>query len=800
MKLLIVESPTKVKTIGKYLGKDYKILASFGHVRDLPSKNGSIDTDNNFEMKYQIKANSVRHINEIVKAAKASEQVLLATDPDREGEAISWNIAEILKEKKAITSSNVFRVSFTEITPSAVKNAILNPRTIDLHLVDAQKARLSLDYLVGFNLSPVLWRKLPGSRSAGRVQSVALRLIAEREKEIKQFNPKEYWSIDIEFSKDEKAPCLAKVIEHNRKKINKEYPSDQKEANRVKSAIIEVGKCVISNISEKDFKQNPYPPFMTSTLQQAAFQSYSFASKKTMRVAQTLYEGIDMNNERIGLITYMRTDGLGLSNDAIKDITGYIAKVFGSNFVPSKPNVFKTKIKNAQEAHEAIRPTDVSITPDVAAKYLDTDELKLYTMIWRRAVACQMVPAVKTTKGIEFRISSTKTIATMSQTVIKFAGFLQVYKNATEEDDNNVNIFSLPDWKKDQEVDIVNVLPCQHFTLPPPRFNDASLIKKMEELGIGRPSTYSSVVSIVQDRGYVVLSKKQFYASMRGMVVSSFLKCFAKKYVEYDFTASLEQSLDNISSGESSRADVLREFWDPFKKCMDKCMLLDYHDTSKELTEELKGYLFHLNNNGSFDNECSKCKVGKMMVNIGKFGPYLRCSEYPDCSNTVRLSEQEEGYPLDESPEPLDNSITHDGATITLKKGPYGRYLEVVRGDDKRNKAIPKEISDINEETMILYGSLPKAIGLHPDNGKKVNVGVGKFGPYIEHSGVYVSIKTEQIQLITLAESIDLITKKEKRMKSRSVSTGIAKKSTKKLTTATKGRKGSVVKKAKVIK
>ena len=795
MKLLVVESPTKVKTIGKYLGSGYKILASFGHVRDLPSKNGSVDVEKDFKMLYQIKSGSKKHIDAIVSAAKKSSEVLLATDPDREGESIAWSVSEVLKERKAIDPKKISRVSFSEITPNAVKKAISNPRLIDEHLVEAQQARLSLDYLVGFNISPVLWKKLPGSRSAGRVQSVASRLIAERESEIKQFKPKEYWTIDIEF-KQENTKCLAKVIEHDTKKFGKDYPTTKEETKKIENDINKVGVLVVSDIAEKPFKQNPYPPFITSTLQQAAFQSYSFTSKRTMQTAQRLYEGVDIGNERVGLITYMRTDGFGLSNDALSSIRTYIKDNFSNEFLPEKPLVYKTKVKNAQEAHEAIRPTNISITPTVAEKYLSGDDLKLYIMIWRRAVACQMAPAVKVTKSIKLSIEKTGTIATMSQTIIKFPGFLQIYRNLNNSDndikenlkDDFNNIFSLPNFEKGQNINIDTTISAQHFTAPPPRFNESSLIKKMEELGIGRPSTYSSIVNIIQDRGYVELSNKQFHASTRGMIVTAFLKCFATKYVEYDFTASLEHSLDEISSGNSTKLTVLNNFWKPFFSCMKNCEELDYHKVSEALSNDLKGYLFHINADGEPEDCCVKCKEGKMLINIGRFGPYLRCSRYPDCDNTVRLSQTEDGYALDEPLESEQEPILYNGKKMKLKKGPYGKYVEVIDGDKKHNRSIPKSVTDIDEKTIILYGSLPRVIG--EEEGLNIIVGVGPFGPYVSHNKVYASIKIDQIDSIKSEEAMLLIKKKIEKIKSKGkVASSSSSKTKKKTSVAIKSKK-----------
>jgi DNA topoisomerase-1 len=768
MNLVVVESPAKAKTINKYLGDDYVVIASMGHVRDLPSKDGSVVPEEDFKMKYQIKDGAAKNVKKIVDSAKKADIILLASDPDREGEAIAWNIAEILKESK-IDSSKFKRMVFNEITPKSIKDAVKNARHIDNNLVDAQQARLALDYLVGFTLSPILWRKMPGSKSAGRVQSVALRLLAEREIEIKAFVPREYWSIatDLEIM-DEKFPDVsAQVIKYKAKKFDNTYPPNEAEAQKILDIINADGKFSVSAVENKEIKQNATPPFTTSLLQQEASKKLGFTSKRTMQIAQKLYEGIEVAGTTKGLITYMRTDGMSIGDDALKEIRKYIQANYGDDYLPNSAVHYKTKLKNAQEAHEAIRPTDISINPEIARKYLDKDEFRLYELIWKRTVACQMKPAIKSVDTITFvLLNSGDVTAKLTATRIKFYGFLALYNNMdsiekTDGDDDDSAEKLIPEFKEGQIVPIKNAHKKQHFTSPPARFTEASLIKKLEELGIGRPSTYATIISILQERDYAVINKRQFFAEMRGILVAAFLRRFFPKYVEYDFTAKLEEDLDLISDGKHSRIPFLENFWQFFNQNSKDISATQVQEISAGLTSEIGEFIFGKNEAEEINNYCKKCTNKSLQIAIGKYGAYIKCAT-EGCDYSEKLDDASKGSTQIVGETNAEGAIVHDGNTMLLKTGPYGRYVEVTSelGEVKRT-AIPKEIGDVTPEIIINYGALPRDIGINPTNNEKMLVNIGKFGPYIICNKKYYNIPNGKLFTITAEEAIDVIAKKE---------------------------------------
>ncbi|MDR1499316.1 MAG: type I DNA topoisomerase, partial [Rickettsiales bacterium] len=623
--LVIVESPAKAKTINKYLGKDYEVLASFGHIRQLPREDGSVEPDNNFNIKYEIAKTSQRHVKALVDAMKDCGKIILASDPDREGEAIAWHVVEVLKQKKAIKKDTpIERIVFNAITKQAVERAIGEAREIDMDLVNAQQARVALDYLVGFTLSPVLWRKLPGSRSAGRVQSVALRLICERQAEILNFRSEEYWTIDVNVHNDKKKDIIARLTAIDGKKIDKFFIKNKDQAGELKNAL-EGEKYFVDSVEKKEIRRNPFAPFTTSTLQQEASKKLGFSTKKTMSVAQKLYEGVDVGNGVHGLITYMRTDGVYTAPEAITDTRDLILKKYGKEYLPQKAIVYQNKIKNAQEAHEAIRPTNPQDTPESIKKYLTDDEFKLYDLIWRRLVASQMSSVVMDQVTIDLRTS--KHLLRAVGSVIKFDGFYVLY-NETKEDENDEKSVILPEVKKDEELTLKKVIDKQHFTEPPAKYTEASLVKKMEELGIGRPSTYATIISVLQDRGYVKLEKKRFTPENRGIIVNTFLNIYFKQYVEYDYTAKLEGDLDAVSNGKKEWKELLEEFWKPFKVGVDDTLQIKNTDVLSKISQVLEEFIFGRDNEGKLKNRCPDCEDGVLRLKAGKFGVFIACSNY----------------------------------------------------------------------------------------------------------------------------------------------------------------------------
>lgn len=753
MKLVIVESPAKAKTINKYLGKDYNVLASFGHIRDLPSKDGSVLPDQDFAMTWELSQGGQKRLKDIISAVKDADTIILASDPDREGEAIAWHILEELTARKKIAGKKIERVVFHEITKNAVTEAIKNPRTIDDNLVSAYMARRALDYLVGFTLSPVLWRKLPGSKSAGRVQSVALRLICDRETEIEKFKSEEYWTIDAELFTASKAVIKTRLITLDGNKLEKFDLNSETKALEAK-AKIEAQNFAISNVERKKANRYPSPPFTTSTLQQEAARKLRFSAKKTMQVAQKLYED--------GLITYMRTDAVNLSQEAIAACREAIVKYFGEAYLPKTAKEYKTKSKNAQEAHEAIRPAHVSDTPKKLEAKLDSDAHKLYELIWKRTVACQMNPAVLDKVVIDATSEDNKIVLRANGQVIDFDGFLKLYQESKDDSDDDDENRILPNVNEGEKVDKGEITPEQHFTTPPPRFTEASLVKKLEELGIGRPSTYASIISVLQERKYVRVEKLRFIPEDRGRIVTVFLENYFKKYVEYDFTAQLEEFLDDVSAGEMEWKKLLSGFWAKFIKNISAVQPLQISEVIDKIDEVLSYHLFPPREDGSDPRICPECGKGRLSIKLGKFGAFIGCSNYPECKYTKPLTDamEEAANDTPRAPNPEDKVLGEmSGLKVYLKKGPYGFYVQL--GEDAtaltekpKRSALPRNISpeEITFEQASTLLSLPKKLG------NDIEVNVGKFGPYIKQGNKSKSLTgADNIFNITLERAEEIL-------------------------------------------
>lgn len=779
--VVIVESPAKAKTIHNYLGNDYTIVASFGHVRDLPSKNGSVLPDQDFSMTWEVDARGQKQIQDIAKAVKSADALYLATDPDREGEAISWHIEQVLREKGLLKNIPVHRIVFYEITKSAIKEAITAPRPIDQSLVDAYLARRALDYLVGFNLSPILWRKLPGSRSAGRVQSVALRLVVDREREIEAFKSQEFWTVEGKFVTPQNSVFLARLTHLSGKKLEKFDLPTEETAQKACQAIKEQ-TYTIKDVEKRQVNRQPPPPFITSTLQQEASRKLGFSASNTMRVAQRLYEGISTGSETTGLITYMRTDSPHMAEEAIKNARSHIQTAYGKLYLPETSRIFKSKVKNAQEAHEAIRPTDFSRTPQSVKPFLDDMQYKLYDLIWKRAIASQMANALFDQVGVDVVSLDRKIILRATGSTLVFDGFLKLYQEGRDEGDDAEKENLLPRLQKGEALDLNDIIPDQHFTQPPPRYTEASLVKKLEELGIGRPSTYASILSVLQDRSYVYLEKKQFFPENRGRIVTAFLVDYFKRYVEYDFTAGLEEQLDEISAGEQNWKKVMRLFWDPFIETVQQTEKLRQSEILTKLQENLESFLFPDSTPES--RKCPQCQEGDVHLKLSKFGAFLGCTRYPDC--TYRRSLADKGTDKETSfvefePTALGKDPETD-QEITVRKGPYGFYLQWDGTDQNTPEEKPKkgkkktdkpkripipsmiEPTSMTIEQALMLKSLPKPIGIHPTTGDAISVGIGRFGPYVKYGAAFVSIpKKFDFLELTLEEALDLIEKKAQR-------------------------------------
>jgi DNA topoisomerase-1 len=746
MNVVIVESPAKAKTINKYLGRDYKVVASYGHVRDLPAKDGSVLPDSDFAMSWEVDGKSEKHVKAMAEAVRGADRLYLATDPDREGEAISWHINEVLKGRRALKGVDVKRVVFNEVTRNAVLDAFSKPREIDIELVDAYLARRALDYLVGFTLSPVLWRKLPGSRSAGRVQSVALRLICEREAEIEAFKAREYWTVEVEFTTEAGDRFTARMTKLDGKKLERYDLDSEAKARAAADAILAAPGFSVTSIERRQTRRNPFPPFTTSTLQQEASRKLGFGASRTMRLAQQLYEGIDIGGDTVGLITYMRTDGVAIAGEAIAAARGLIESEFGDRYLPKSPRVYRSPAKNAQEAHEAIRPTDMTRKPGDVARHLDNDHRRLYELIWKRTVASQMESALLDQMSVDIEDASARIGLHATGTTTLFDGFLKLYQedqdDAAEDEDNR----RLPAMKEKERLGRGTVTPSQHFTQPPPRYSEASLVKKLEELGIGRPSTYASILQVLQDREYVKLDKRRFIPEDRGRLVTAFLSAFFERYVEYNFTADLENQLDDISGGRIDWKEVLRRFWQDFSRAIDGTKDLKIGDVLKSLDEELGRHFFPDNGSGGDPRLCPVCGEGRLSLKLGRFGAFIGCSRYPECRFTRALGIEAEGDA--KAPAVPDMELGGDPTTalpVSLKKGPYGQYIQLgagENGDKPKRVALPKgmEPASVNLEIALKLLSLPREIGRDPDSGETIVAGIGRFGPYIKRGNTFASL------------------------------------------------------------
>ena len=779
MNLVIVESPAKAKTINKYLGDKYKVLASYGHIRDLPSKNGSVDPDQDFKMEWEVDSFSKKYLKEITDAAKDSSKIILATDPDREGEAIAWHVKEYLNEKKLLKDKEIERVVFNEITKKAVIHGIENPRQIEPLLVDAYMARRALDYLVGFNISPILWTKLPGSKSAGRVQSVALKLITEREHEIESFVPEEFWTLSVKFGDEKKQNITASISQLDGKKIEKFSFKNKDEINKAISNINKK-KFSINDISSKVINRNPSGPFTTSTLQQTASSRLGFGASRTMQIAQKLYQGIEIEGETIGLITYMRTDGTNLSKDAVSAFRDYIKKEIGNEYLPENPlNYSGKKAKNAQEAHEAIRPTDIIRSPQSVKKYLSTDQNKLYDLIWSRALSSQMESAKFDRNTITIMSENEDTICKASGSVLKFDGFLKIYNNPNKDDDENI----LPPMSKGP-VNIEALLDEQHFTQPLPRYSEASLVKKLEELGIGRPSTYASIISTIANRGYAEILNKRFFPTDRGKLIYAFLEKLFSKYVDYNFTAGLEDQLDEITSGKESWIKVWELFWKDFNNNIAEVKEKRTREVLDLLNDSLGDLVFDTDDKGNILRKCQLCNSGTLSLkNSFRGGAFIGCSNYPECKFTRPLSKAKAAAQA-KLAEPKFIGKHENGNDIYLKNGRFGPYLqyekildelEIEKNTKKKKKSkklksevnellknvsIPKglELENIDLEKAQFLCSLPKSLGINPDNQKEITLNTGRFGPYLKCENKSARIENiEEIFSIGLNRAITLI-------------------------------------------
>ena len=781
MNLVIVESPAKAKTINKYLGKDFTVLASYGHIRDLPSKNGSVDPDNQFKMIWEIDSFSKKYLKEITDVAKESDKIILATDPDREGEAIAWHVKEFLDEKKLLKGKKIERVVFNEITKKAVTNGIENPREIEDHLVDAYMARRALDYLVGFNISPILWTKLPGSKSAGRVQSVALKLLTEREHEIEIFKPEEFWTLNVIFKTENNSSITSNVFQLDGKKVEKFSFRKKDDINKA-IEIIKSQKYKISDISSKVFTRNPVGPFTTSTLQQSASSKLGFGASRTMQIAQRLYQGIDIEGDTKGLITYMRTDGTNISKDAVTEFRDYINSNYGKEYLPEEPNNYSgKKAKNAQEAHEAIRPTNIESDPNSLKKYLSSDQYKLYNLIWSRALSSQMQSAKFDRKTILINSEDNKHIFRASGSVINFDGFLKLYNLDDENNEEKI----LPEVSKGP-INIESFIDEQHFTQPPPRYSEASLVKKLEELGIGRPSTYASIISVIANRGYADIENKRFYPTDRGKLISAFLEKLFTKYVDYSFTAKLEDQLDDITSGKEDWVKVLDQFWSDFNKNVTSVKEKRTREVLDLLNESLGTLVFETNSEGKVDRSCKlynkSCKSPNegmlSLKNSFRGGAFIGCSNYPDCKFTRPLSKAKAAEQVNLA-EPKLIGQNDLGKDIYLKNGRFGPYLQYEKNPEEievkkkkkkklknetnenlKNVSIPKgiDIDTIDLERAKFLCSLPKSLGLNPENNMEIFLNSGRFGPYLKCENKSARLENvEEIFNIGLNRAITLI-------------------------------------------
>ncbi|MBB5762721.1 DNA topoisomerase-1 [Methylorubrum rhodesianum] len=777
MKVVVVESPAKAKTINKYLGRDYEVLASFGHIRDLPAKDGSVDPDADFAMVWELEDRGSKRVSEIARAVKGAEKLILATDPDREGEAISWHVIEALSARKALKGIPVERVTFNAITKASVDAAMRKPREIDQALVDAYLARRALDYLVGFNLSPVLWRKLPGARSAGRVQSVALRLVVEREMEIERFKPREYWSIVATLATENGGVFEARLVGADGKRIQRLDVDNAEEAAAFKRDL-ELATFQVASVEAKPAKRHPQPPFTTSTLQQEASRKLGMAPAQTMRVAQRLYEGVDVGGETVGIITYMRTDGVDMAPEAIADARRVIGREFGDDYVPNAPRKYSVKAKNAQEAHEAVRPTDMSRLPKQVARFLEPEQARLYELIWTRTIASQMESAEleRTTVDVTASVGPRRIDLRATGQVVKFDGFLALYQEG-KDDEEDEDSKRLPAMKAGDPLKRERIASTQHFTEPPPRYSEASLVKRMEELGIGRPSTYAAILQTLRDREYVKIEKKRLMPEDKGRLVTGFLESFFKRYVEYDFTASLEEQLDRVSNAEIDWRAVLRDFWRDFSAAIGGTKELRVAEVLEALNGLLGPHIFPEKADGGDPRACPTCGSGQLSLKLGKFGAFIGCSNYPECKYTRQLSasgvEGEGDGSSAEGSQPGVRVLGDDPATglpVTLRDGRFGPFVQLGEASSEKGAEKPKRSSlpkgmtpgGVTLEIALRLLSLPREVAKHPETGEPILANLGRFGPYVQHGKTYANLgKDDDVLEIGANRAIDLIVAKE---------------------------------------
>jgi DNA topoisomerase-1 len=766
--VIVVESPAKAKTISRYLSDKFTVLASLGHVRDLPPKDGSVRPDEDFAMDWQSDPRGEKQVGAIAKALKGAHTLYLATDPDREGEAISWHVQAMLAERKALKGIDVQRVTFTEITRNAVRAAMAAPRQLDQPLIEAYLARRALDYLVGFTLSPVLWRKLPGSRSAGRVQSVALRLICEREAEIEAFRAREYWTIEAAFTTPAGAPFTARLTHLHGKKLE-QFDLPNEAAGLAAKQAVDAGTFHVGMVEKKRVRRHPPAPFTTSTLQQEASRKLGFGAQQTMRMAQQLYEGVELQGEMTGLITYMRTDGVQMAGEAVAAIREHVKATHGGDYLPAAPREYVSKIKNAQEAHEAIRPTDVARTPAEVSRYLSGDQRRLYELVWKRAVASQMASAELDQVIVDVIDGKGQTLRA-NGSIVAFDGFLKLYHedqdDPAEEDDSRM----LPPMRERDPLRRGQVDASQHFTQPPPRFSEASLVKKMEELGIGRPSTYASILSVLQDRSYVRLEKRRFIPEDRGRLVTAFLVSFFEHWVDTNFTAAMEEKLDDVSAGQLAWRSVMRSFWDEFSKAIEQTKDLKISDVIAALDEDLGPHFFPAREDGSDPRSCPACGNGRIGLKLGRYGSFIGCSNYPACQYTRRLAVEigeADGEVLKDGMREL-GADPETGEPITVRRGPYGVYVQRGEaGEDKKVKprrtSLPRGMDGekITLEQAVGLLSLPRLIGIHPETKDRIEAGVGRFGPYVRMGTVFGSLdRDDDVLAIGINRAVDLLAKK----------------------------------------
>jgi DNA topoisomerase-1 len=759
--VVVVESPAKAKTIQKYLGPGYEVLASYGHVRDLPSRDGSVKPDEGFAMEWDVDAKAAKRLKEIADALKGATKLILATDPDREGEAISWHVLEVLRQKGVLKSVTIERVAFNAITKASVQDAIAHPRALDQELVSAYLARRALDYLVGFTLSPVLWRKLPGSRSAGRVQSVALRLVCDREFEIERFITQEYWTIETQLKTAKGEVFSARLTELDGQKLKKfDLPNESAALKALAAA--KAGTPVVREVEKKPARRHPPPPFTTSTLQQEASRKLGFNAQRTMQLAQRLYEGVDLDGETVGLITYMRTDGVQIAPEGLEAARRAIGKHYGSRYLPSTARVYKTKAKNAQEAHEAIRPTDPARRPEDVTRALEPDQARLYELIWKRMLASQMESAELERTTADIAVGDGKAVLRATGTVIVFDGFLALYQEGMDDDAAEPEDRRLPPLAAGDALSLLEAKPEQHFTEPPPRYTEATLVKRLEELGIGRPSTYASILSVLRDRAYVRMEKNRFIPEDKGRIVTAFLESFFRKYVEYDFTADLEEKLDLVSSGELDWKTLLADFWRDFIAAVQDISGLKISEVLTALDEVLGPHLFMPVEGGGDPRLCKVCGTGRLNLKLGKFGAFIGCSNYPECRYTRPLSPSEEAPGAGAEPKLLGND-PETGEPITLRTGRFGPYLQRGEGEKPKRASLPKDVApeEIDLDRALQLLSLPRTVGNHPETGEPITANLGRFGPYIHHQGKYANVdSTEELFSIGINRAVSVLAEK----------------------------------------